>query len=371
MAQPNEKQKMVAERHGIIYWMGRALIFVVLPLDIIATVNRVTLAVMPSTLPDLYHAWMTHTNGGMATAYYLVGLATLLAVPLGVSVAALLTFPLFNIISKRIDAAKHNPNRRMRKEMTSLFKEKRKRYIFFTCLAIVPMALFLMSFITQGYKPATKTTYSPVTTTVKGKKQTKQVPTTTVTGLDLSGLIAVLTFFADVTAPIITMYVVMNMEHEVNEVETQEIATSTTANVLVQRIRTVAEGVGNGTLDKHQAYMLKRGMEGDLMGALDAIVPRDETERMYTIAELCRKLNVSTDPTGANYRKIQRIIKRAREAGETDIVIDSTSGRGRWLVPGKLFDKLFGDYEPSQEALQLVSDATWTRNRSQMAPEAS
>ena len=94
--------------------------------------------------------------------------------------------------------------------------------------------------------------------------------------------------------------------------------------------------------------MLKAGTEGDIEGMIDAATPHEDDDRYYTISDICRKLGVLATRDSADRKKIWRVVNQAYKGGETDIR-RATKGRG-YLVPGKLLDKLFGDYQAAAKS---------------------
>jgi hypothetical protein len=308
--------------NSLVEMFARGLVVpVALVLDIVTMLIRVTETTIQLTIPDVYKQWQDHVDPRIAILYYVVAIVVVAGLSIGVTASLFLAMPLLYLIDHRIEAAQKVRNRRTRKEMLAFLKTKRSRYQGYTRLAVAVPVLFGVSyFLNQQHWEFIKW----------------------------------VTAVADIAAPIIVLFVITQTEREHKDIDAQEEAIVIATDVVMSNMRSIKDSAG-GLLKKEQAAMLKAGTEGDVEGMIDAATPRDDVDRLYTIVEICRRLGVSTERDSKERKKVYRIVVRAVHEGETEIRRDR-KGRG-YLVPGKLFDKLFGDWLAERQGLGQTIDS--------------
>lgn len=296
-----------------------------LVLDIITMLIRIAETTIQLTLPEAYVAWLHHDGQVMTLLYYAAGIIVVLGLSLGVSASLFVSMPLLYEIERRIDAANRNKNRRVRRDQVAALAHKKQRYARYIGMACAVPVLFGVSYFL-------------------GQQ-----------GIDW---LKYLTAIADIAAPIIVLFVITQTEREHADVDPQERAVSKASDVLIENLNRIQPD--GGLLKKEQAAMLKAGSEGDLEGMIDAATPQDETDRYYTIIDICRRLGLPTARDSSPRKRIYRIVAlayRQRQQG----VVRSSKGRG-YLVPGKSFDALFGD---------LMGDAQFITQASPVTPSTT
>jgi hypothetical protein len=300
------KQQTKQEEGTVNRLASRYVVPAALVLDIITMLIRIAETTIQLTLPEAYAAWSHHDGQILTVLYYAAGIIVVIGLSLGVSASLFVSMPLLYEIERRIDAAQRNKNRRVRRDQVAALTRKKGRYARYIGLACTVPVLFGASYF-----------------------------------LSQQGIawLKYLTAIADVAAPIIVLFVITQTEREHSDIDPQERAVSKASDVLIENLNRITPD--GGLLRKEQAAMLKAGTEGDLEGMIDAATPQDETDRYYTIVDICRRLGFPTARDSAPRKKIYRIVAlayRQRQQG----VIRSSKGRG-YLVPGKAFDALFGD----------------------------
>lgn len=299
----------------------RVVVPAALVLDVATTLIRIAETTMQIVLPDVSAAFERHQSPFLSALFYGSALVVILGISIGVTASLFLSMPLMYQIGRRIDSAVKIRDRRMRKDMVEHLREKRKRYSAYVALACSVPVLFGLSYFLANFH---------------------------------LGILTWVTAVADISAPIIILFVITQTERESGDLDPQEIAVETATGVVLSNLRSIRQTDG-GMLTQPQAMTLKAGTAGDIEGMIDASTPRDDDDRYYTIAEICRKLNVSADRDDSNRKKVYRIAHDAQKAGEVDI---RKSSKGRGLeVPGKLIDKLYGDFQP---VARVVSAAVTT-----------
>lgn len=304
---------------------------IALALDIVTMLIRITETTIQLTLPDVYAMWAAHTDKAIAFFYYLSNIIVIAGISIGVTASLFLAMPLLYLIEHRIEAAHKVKNRRTRKEMLTFLEAKRKRYNRYTMLAVsVPILFGISFFLSQQHIEFLK----------------------------------FVTAAADIAAPIIVLFVITQTEREHKDKDTQEQAIGIATDVVLGNMRNIRE-TATGVLRKAEAAMLKAGTEGDIEGMIDAATPHDENDRFYTIVDICKRLGIPTDRDAPERKKVYRIVYKAVHEGEASIRRDK-KGRG-YLVPGKLFDKLFGDYLADKQGVVVPKDSDRTADTSTAA----
>lgn len=314
---------------------------VALALDGMATLIRIADTTVQLTLPNVYTGWEAHKDGLTNVLYYTSAFIVISAISLGITAALFLLNPLMYVVNNRIETANHISNKKTKLERLKMLGAKKQRYQNYNKMAIGPVLAFGISYFLSQRIPG-------------------------------NGIIQALTAAADIAAPLIILFVIAQTEREMNSNDAQESTMAESQHIVMTNVRRVGQSSTDGTLTAQQATMLKRGMDGDVGGMVDATVPIDTQERMYTISQICAKLDagrgiITTDRDDPNRRRISRIVSKSQAGGDYDIIKDAKRG---WLVPAKLIDKLFGDYIPTKLAIRLVSDVRWTKTTDQPAPEA-
>lgn len=295
-----------AQEGTVNHLATRYVVPAALVLDIITMLIRIAETTIQLTLPEAFTAWANHTGQIMTILYYTAGIIVVLGLSLGVSASLFVSMPLLYEIERRIDAANRNKNRRVRRDQVAALTRKKSRYARYIGLACAVPVLFGSSYFLaqQGI-----------------------------------GWLKYLTAIADIAAPIIVLFVITQTEREHQDIDPQERAVSKASDVLIENLNHITPA--GGMLKREQAAMLKAGTEGDLEGMIDAATPQDETDRYYSIIDICRRLGLPTARDSSPRKRIYRIVAlayRQRQQG----VVRSSKGRG-YLVPGKSFDALFGD----------------------------
>ena len=302
----------------------RVVVPAALVLDVATTLIRIAETTMQIVLPDVSAAFERHQSALLAALFYGSALVVILGISIGVTASLFLSMPLMYQIGRRIDSAVKIRDRRMRKDMVEHLKEKRQRYTAYVGLACSVPVLFGMSYFLANFH---------------------------------LGVLTWVTAVADIAAPIIILFVITQTEREAGDLDPQEIAVETATGVVLSNLRSIKQAEG-GLLTQPQAMTLKAGTAGDIEGMIDASTPRDDDDRYYTVAEICHKLNVSADRDDSNRKKVYRIAHDAQKAGEVDI---RKAPKGRGLeVPGKLIDKLYGDFQPVAKAIATVQPVAKT-----------
>lgn len=292
----------------------RFVVPVALFLDVLTSLIRIAETTIQLILPDVYDGWIKHEGTPLTIAYYVSALIVVTGISIGVTASLFLAMPLLYQINRRLDAALKIRNRRVRRDMMIHLNQKKKRYNFYVwCACSVPI-LFGASYFLAALK---------------------------------IGFLIWLTAAADIAAPLIILYTITQTEREASDIDPQERAVTVATDVVLDNVGNIRQSEA-GLLRKEQAAMLKAGTEGDIEGMIDAATPRDDADRYYTISEICKKLGVPTGRDSSDRKRIWRIVHLAYKSGEMDIR-RAEKGRG-YLVPGKLFDKLFGDYQPSNKS---------------------
>lgn len=292
----------------------RFVVPVALVLDVITSLIRIAETTVQLILPNVYAAWIQHSGAVLTALFYGSALVVVAGISLGVTASLFLAMPLLYSINRRIDSAMKIRNRRVRKDMLDHLTHKRGRYKGYVVWAVSVPVLFGASYFLAA------------------------------THL---GFLMWITAAADIAAPLIILYVITQTEREASDIDPQEQAVTVATDVVLTNVKNIRQ-TEEGVLRKEQAAMLKAGTEGDIEGMIDAATPHDEADRYYTISDICGKLSVPATRESADRKKIWRIVNQAYKAGETDIR-RAQKGRG-YLVPGKLLDKLFGDYKPAAQS---------------------
>ncbi len=292
---------------------ARAALF----LDLIATIIRVGQVLSQLTLPDAYAAYAAHADPVLAALYYGAGIEVVLAIALGVTAGAFLSFRLIYLINRRIAAAHKIRTKRTRQERLKMLEARLSRYAGLRNLSVVPLVLFGIPYFFAS--------------------------------LDIPGM-NLFDAVTGVAAPVIILYVVSQTEQEADNIDAEEIMQDVTTRVVVSQAEKIAERVG-GKITPQDALMLSRAADGDLPGVIEAGLPRNEAERYYTITEICARFGVSPHRDSPDRKKLYRIAADARRNGEMEIVRDLRRGI---LVPSRLFDKLFGDFQPRAVAVAVL-----------------
>jgi hypothetical protein len=314
----------------------RFIVPVGLFLDVLGMVIRFTSVMMLLTLPTLYAAWQTHSNPIVALMYYIAAFVAIGSIGLGVTGGLYMTMPLLYKVDKQIEAAQRIRRTNIKTARLKELREKKHRYQGYLKLLIWVIGIFGVSYF-----------FGPM--------------------LGNNPLVEIATGAAAIAAQVIIAYVLTQTEREQDAVDTQERTHSAATDIAVEQVRRIGEKFDGETLTPRQAQSLQHGLDGDIAGMIDVLVPRDESEKMYTISELCTKYGCGTDRDDPGRKQIYRIVVLAHDAGELDIVKDRKRG---WLVPGKLLDKLFRDWTPPPQMLRLAPDRGWTSSAVQPAQEA-
>lgn len=279
-------------------------------LDVATTLIRIAETTMQIVLPEASVAWERHAGPILAPLYYTSALVVILGISIGVTASLFLSMPLLYQINRRIDSAMRIRERRLRKDMCEHLTGKRRRYKGLIAAACAVPLLFGASYFLSNFH---------------------------------IGVLTWVTALADIAAPIIVLFVITQTEREHADIDPQEIAVETATTVVLTNLRNIRQA-DDGMLTQPQAATLKAGTSGDIEGMIDASTPRDDDDRYYTVSDICKKLGVSADRESADRKKVYRIIHQAYRNGETAI---SRAAKGRgFQVPGKLFDRLFGDFQP-------------------------
>jgi hypothetical protein len=160
---------------------------------------------------------------------------------------------------------------------------------------------------------------------------------------------------ADIAAPLVALFVITQTEREAGAHDPNERAVATAQSVVLSSLSDIRRGEDKA-LNPRDAEMLKRGLDGDLQGMIDAALPLDTSEPYYTITALCQRLGFDPSAESAQRKTVYRAIRRARDKGETRI----RQGKNGLEVPGSLIDHLLGDLlagaraSSSQPLLSLV-----------------
>lgn len=314
----------------------RFVVPLALALDIAATFIRIAQSTIQLILPDVYAAWAAHTNGLTTFFYYSSNVIVIAAISIGTTASLFLTMPLLYQISTRIDAANQIKNKKIKRERLAHLREKRTAYNRLVQWAISVPLLFGASFFLAGFH---------------------------------WGILDIITAIADIAAPIIILYTITNSEREYKSLDPQERTMHTTTDVVIASATQIGQRFGSDTgLSIREAHMLKRGIEGDIEGMIDATIPLDPKVRYYTVTELCRKLGVSSDSRSPYRKAVQRIVERAYKAGELTIRQDEK--RGAWLVPSTLYDDLFGSFDQVRADMERRQTIARTRPTRAALPAA-
>jgi len=274
-------------------------------LDIATTVIRVVTTGSQMIIPAAYVAWQAHTGPWLTLAYDLAGVVVLAGLALGTTAAAQLSMTLLYVVNKRVDAAHDIRNPKRRKFTLSKLTEQRTRvvrYIAFTCASLV-------LFFAGGVLDA----------------------------LHIGG-VGWVSALADIAAPLIALFVITQTEREAGARDPNERAVATAQSVVLSSLSDIRRGEDKA-LNPRDAEMLKRGLDGDLQGMIDAALPLDTSEPFYTITDLCKRLGFDAGPDSAQRKQVYRAVRRARDKGETRI----RQGKNGLEVPGSLIDFLLGD----------------------------
>lgn len=334
-AQPTRGQSMVNSL------ARRVVAPVALVLDIVATFIRIADTSVQLLNPDAYKVWQLHKDAGTAFFWSLALYLVIGAIAIGTTASLFMLYPVIAQQHDRIEAARSIKNKRVKNERIKSLQEKLERYRGLRRLAILTPVLFGVAYFLKSLVG------------------------------DLSfgaTLIQIITAITDIIAPLAILQVLTSVEKEYDRMDAQERTMEASTNMVISQVARVAEQFTGDTLTARQALILKSGMDGDIGGMIDAAVPRDERQRMYTITDLCHKYDCGTDKDDPGRKAIYRKVTAAYAAGMLEIIKDTKKG---WMVPGKLLDELFGDWKPPQPALRLVSDYTRTARPVDTAIEAS
>ena len=306
------------ERVSIVDSMARRYVVpAALLLDVLTTLIRIAETSLQLVLPDVGAAWSAHKSPGLNAAYYASGVLVIAGISLGVTASLFLAMPLTYQINKRLDAAMKIKNRRVRREMAEHLRAKRNRYRGYVALAcLVPLLFSASFFLSSLHWP----------------------------------FIPILTAAADISAPLIILFVITQTEREAGDIDTQERSVQVATEVVLGNLQKVQHN-DQGELAPAHAQMLRAGADGDLDGMIDAAVPRQEGETYYTVTDICLKLGVPEGRESSDRKRIWRIVNAAFLEGKSG-VRKADKGRG-YLVPSASFDRLFGDYKPSIRAAAM------------------
>jgi hypothetical protein len=288
----------------------RVVVPAALVLDVATTLIRIAETTMQIVLPEASAAFEQHRSPVLAALFYSSALIVILGISIGVTASLFLSMPLLYQINRRIDSAVKIRDRRLRKDMVDHLRDKRARYKWYVVAACSVPVLFGMSYFLASFH---------------------------------IGALTWVTAVADIAAPIVVLFVITQTEREQHDIDPQEVAVEAATSVVLGNLRSIRQTDG-GMLTQPQAATLKAGTSGDIEGMIDASTPHDDTDRYYTLTDVCHKLNVSADRESADRKKVYRIVGQAYKTGEAGIR-RASKGRG-FLVPGKLLDQLFGDFQP-------------------------
>ena len=288
----------------------RFVVPLALVLDIAATFIRIAQTTVQLTLPDVYAAWNSHTSGVTGALYYTSNAIVIAAISIGTTASLFLTMPLLYQIATRLDAASQIRNKKIKNERLKHLRQKQRRYVNLVVSAIIVPLMFGVSYFLASFH---------------------------------LGILDFVTAIADIAAPILILYTITNSEREYRNLDPQERTMKTTTDVVITSANRIGDKFGTQGISAQEATMLKRGIEGDITGMIDATIPLDPKVRYYSVTEICHKLHVTADSRSPYRKRIQRIIEAAYKGGELRIRQDEK--RQAWMVPASIFDDLFGSFD--------------------------
>lgn len=304
--------------------MRRVFIPATIALEVVALIDRVLETGTQFTRPALYVAW---SATGLSTAMFFL---VLIAIAVGTVTAIMSSITLLAQTHAAIEDAIHIRARKVRVDSLASLRQRVRRYQVFIGGSFVLFVVLGVVYFLAGR----------------------------LTWLGLVGTLV------DIVAPFWSMVVVGMTERDHDRRSPQQHAMAAASAKLVDSVGAVQ--VTDGKLSHVGADLLRSGKDGDLDGMLSAMTERDADDTYYTIAAICQKLNVSADRDSPDRKRIYRVIARARAAGAEGIRLNPRTHAVE--VPGALWDRLFGAFEPAPAIIRLM-DVARSRPARDPAPE--